>query len=64
MGGNADRPWVIQPDGTTGDVALVGLPVDLRGGPKLENRNWLFTLPGWEPILPFEGSVEVDGREI
>lgn len=63
-GVNVDRSWVIEPDGTSRDVALVGSPVDWLGGPKLENRNWLFTLPGWEPIVPFEVSVEVDGGVI
>ncbi|SLN22904.1 hypothetical protein [Roseisalinus antarcticus] len=32
---------------------LVGAKVDLLEGPKLENRNWLLTLPGQEPIVPF-----------
>lgn len=34
--------------------ALVGAKVELLGEPKLENRNWLLTLPGKEPIVPFE----------
>ena len=28
--------------------------VDLLGEPMLENRNWTLTLPGFEPIVPFE----------
>lgn len=33
--------------------ALVGAKVNLLGDPKLENRNWLLTYPGKEPIVPF-----------
>lgn len=39
------------------DGVLTGAPVRLNGGAKLENRNWLLTLPGWEPIFPFDLSV-------
>jgi hypothetical protein len=42
------------PDGGVTEVPrLVGAAVDLEGGPKLENRNWTLTLPGYEPIVPF-----------
>jgi hypothetical protein len=34
--------------------ALVGAAVDLLGDPMLENRNWTLTMPGFEPIVPFE----------
>lgn len=44
------------------DVATA--PVDLLGGPKLENRNWLFTLPGWEPVVPFEIQITLAGQTI
>ncbi len=33
---------------------LVGATVDLVGEPKMENRNWTLTLPGQEPIVPFQ----------
>jgi hypothetical protein len=32
---------------------LVGAAVNLLGNPKMENRNWVLTLPGFEPIVPF-----------
>jgi hypothetical protein len=37
--------------------ALAGATVDLLGEPMLENRNWTLTLPGFEPIVPFELQV-------
>jgi hypothetical protein len=41
-----------------------GEQVDLLGSPKLENRNWLFTLPGWEPVYPFEICIGQDDQTI
>jgi hypothetical protein len=38
-------------------TGMAGTRVQLNGDPKLENRNWLFTLPGWEPIVPFDLSI-------
>ena len=53
------------PDGKVTDVpALVGAKVDLLGDPKLENRNWTLTLPGFEPIVPFRLQVATDGLRI
>ena len=43
----------VRTDGTA-VPALVGAAVDLLGEPMLENRNWTLTLPGFEPIVPFE----------
>jgi hypothetical protein len=34
--------------------ALSGAAVELLGDPMLENRNWTLTLPGFEPIVPFD----------
>ena len=39
--------------------AMVGANVDLLNGPMLENRNWTLTLPGYEPIVPFD--LRIDG---
>jgi hypothetical protein len=43
----------VRTDGTE-VPALVGATVDLLGQPMLENRNWTLTLPGFEPIVPFD----------
>lgn len=32
---------------------IAGAPVELLGEPRLENRQWALTLPGYEPIVPF-----------
>ena len=37
--------------------ALMGARVNLEGAPRLENRNWTLTLPGFEPIWPFDLSI-------
>jgi hypothetical protein len=39
--------------------AMVGATVDLLNGPMLQNRNWTLTLPGYEPIVPFD--LRIDG---
>jgi len=33
---------------------LIGAPIYLLNGPKLENRNWTLTPAGFEPIVPFD----------
>lgn len=38
--------------------------VDLVGDPKLENRNWTLTLPGREPIVPFNLRIAKGGLKI
>lgn len=43
---------------------LVGASVDLEDGPKLENRNWLLTLPGFEPITPFNLRIRNDAVDL
>lgn len=48
---SADR---VGPDGSGSVDALVGAKVDLLREPMLENRNWALTLPGYEPITPFD----------
>ncbi len=44
--------------------ALRGATVELLGQPRLENRNWTLTLPGFEPIYPFDLRIAGDGLEI
>jgi hypothetical protein len=43
--------------GTETIEALTGAKVDLLGSPILENRNWTLTLPGFEPITPFNIAI-------
>ncbi len=48
----------IQRFGGNRDIsALTGATFDLLGNPKLENRNWNLTRPGYEPIVPFHIKV-------
>jgi hypothetical protein len=35
-----------------------GAKVQLLGEPRLENRNWILTPPGFEPIVPFELRID------
>jgi hypothetical protein len=49
--------FILDPQGVSRPVDMRSAPVRLHGEPKLENRNWLFTLPGWEPIVPFDLSI-------
>lgn len=44
--------------------ALLGAAVDLLGAPILQNRNWNLTLPGFEPIVPFELQISGGGVTI
>lgn len=37
---------------------LIGTRMMLHGSPKFENRSWLLTPPGWEPIVPFDLAIE------
>ena len=46
-------------------TALLGATADLLGQPRFENRNWTLTLPGFEPIYPFDlrigtGSIAIE----
>jgi hypothetical protein len=43
---------------------LRGATVELLGQPRFENRNWILTLPGFEPIYPFDLRIAGDGLEI
>jgi hypothetical protein len=45
-------------------VALVGATLDLLDRPMLENRNWTLTLPGFEPIHPFNLKISGHGLTI
>jgi hypothetical protein len=44
--------------------ALAGASVDLLEEPKFENRNWVLTLPGFEPIVPFHLEIAGDGVSV
>jgi hypothetical protein len=44
----------VEGSGATPVTALVGASVELMGEPRFENRNWTLTLPGFEPIVPFD----------
>jgi hypothetical protein len=50
-------------DGTS-VPALHGAKVVLLDEPRLENRNWVLTLPGYEPIVPFHFEVKGDALDI
>ncbi len=43
---------------------LVGGRVELLDSPKLENRNWNLSLPGYEPIWPFHFRISGQGLAI
>jgi hypothetical protein len=43
---------------------LASAAVNLLGAPKLENRNWNLTLPGFEPIVPFHLQIAGNGVTI
>lgn len=48
-------------DGNPGPIPLpdlVGAPIQLLNGPKLENRNWTLTPAGFEPIVPFDFLIQ------
>jgi hypothetical protein len=44
--------------------ALGGGTVELLDEPRLENRNWVLTLPGFEPLVPFHLQITGDGVTI
>jgi hypothetical protein len=44
--------------------ALVKGTAELLGQPRFENRNWTLTLPGFEPINPFDLRIAAPGLEI
>jgi hypothetical protein len=45
-------------------AALAGAKVELLDEPRLENRNWVLTLPGFEPLVPFHLQIAGDGVTI
>jgi hypothetical protein len=53
IGVSVNRAVCIGPDGERTIGALCDAAVDLLDGPELQNRNWVLTLPGLEPIDPF-----------
>jgi len=65
LGVNVFRAHVTAPGGRDLELKeLVGASVDLLGRPMLENRNWLLTPPGQEPIVPFQLEIAKDGLRI
>ena len=44
--------------------ALMGAKVQLMGKPRFENRNWTLTLPGFEPVYPFDLQVAGNGLSL
>lgn len=40
---------------------MIGAKVDMLGHPKLENRNWVLTYPGWEPFVPYTLQIQGPG---
>jgi hypothetical protein len=48
--------------GTTDILAMQGSRVEFLDQPRLENRNWTLTLPGFEPIVPFH--LRIAGKGI
>ena len=45
------------PNGPQPIEALANAKFDLMSDPMLENRNWTLTLPGYEPIVPFDVGI-------
>ena len=56
-----DRAVRAGSDGGRPVKALERAAVDLLDGPELQNRNWVLTLPGLEPIDPFHLRISGDG---
>lgn len=44
--------------------ALTGARVEVAGDPVLENRQWTLTLPGFEPIVPWQPRIVADQLQI
>lgn len=53
IGVTVRRAYVQCLDGPVEIDALTGAAMHLLGNPRLENRNWALTRPGYEPIVPF-----------
>lgn len=53
IGVTVSRAYIQNVDSETDIAGLDGALFDLLGDPKLENRNWALTRPGYEPIIPF-----------
>ena len=64
IGVHVTRATKLIPAGDQDLPGLVGATVDLLGKPMLLNRNWVLTLPGYEPISPFHLEVKTDGLRI
>ncbi len=64
IGVHVTRATKLTPNGGQDLPGLIGATVDLLGEPMLLNRNWVLTLPGYEPISPFHLEVKTDGLRI
>jgi FAD/FMN-containing dehydrogenase len=58
IGVRVTRATKLTPAGDEDLPGLVGATVDLLDRPMLLNRNWVLTLPGYEPIVPFNLEVK------
>jgi hypothetical protein len=47
------RAYIQRPTGPVEIGDFTGAAMHLLGNPRLENRNWALTRPGYEPIVPF-----------
>lgn len=64
LGVSVNSAFVSDGVARTGVAALAGAKVDLLDRPMLENRNWTLTLPGFEPIHPFNLQISAQGLTI
>jgi hypothetical protein len=53
LGVHVSRAYIEEVGSKTDVDVLAGAKFNLLGDPKLENRNWALTRPGYEPIIPF-----------
>jgi len=64
VGVAVNRAYIQTADTETDIGALTGASFDLLGDPRLENRNWALTRPGYEPIIPFHIRVATGGNAL
>ena len=64
IGVSVVNAYVQTTDETSNIADLKGAAVDLLGDPRLENRNWALTRPGYEPIVPFHIRIASAGNAI
>jgi hypothetical protein len=64
IGVTVKRAYRQCPDAQIEIDALTGAAVQLLGNPRLENRNWALTRPGYEPIVPFHLQLQNADRSL